>query len=885
MATSQPCDVKLDVYGAAEALNRATGAQTGTVSEPTIGSASAPTVMVGRGLHIVVVTTPAIGDPPEALGVPPETLCSYNVTLHITGEGEGNLTGDWDLGGLLLLDVGAAGSRYQGGLGYAEGRLPTFVTPPADYADLRIMQGSCSCLTGDGRSMMPAIDGIIEDGLPADATAAKRRPHLLALTGDQIYSDDVATPLLPHLAAIGARLLNAQTTETVPIPGATSTPVPVTMDALPAGRRLKLARITAGTTTDDGDDHLIGFGEFAAMYLLSWTGRLDGRLPGLTQPIWPTATSLTVLDNNRFDALPTDNPPVALSKTLWETQPKSPAEALLTPLYAPEGAKQLAKLLDEFPVRRRDAAQAGDEGENVRRALANVPTLMICDDHEVTDDWFINGAWRARVLASPLGLAIVRNSLVAYVLFQAWGNTPEAFATPGTPEAQFLELVPQLFTGSEVPDSATCKKIDTLLGLDDPTGTGTSPRIAFNYHVDLAGARLVVLDTRNHRDYGTPNGPPGLLTQQALDAQLPISLTDDVPLLIIVSPAPVLGPRVMEELLLPIYTRWLDIAHMATMSDDLTPALGYDQRKPVGDLLIDVEQWASRPASFERFLARASRCPRVVFLAGDVHFAASFVMDYQRFDVPAADGGVPSLDPPAPTATSRLVNFTSSPLHNEWPKAIPALVRTVGLIESLEPFGYNGARLGWTKLTPAVFTATDDVASDEPRTLRARLLREPVILPTNGWNNVHAIRHPEWAYQVAPLRDTRTDDVRFASLQPLGFTQALGPAVSDPPLTGDSWVESGGPYETASLLHAANLDGAAVTRTLVFQNNVGLVTFSRPGPTGPLSAAMTLYFVRPYPASVDERPGPYVVHETQLEPSPLDAPTQLGPLPSTPAGG
>ena len=28
----------------------------------------------------------------------------------------------------------------------------------------------------------------------------------------------------------------------------------------------------------------------------------------------------------------------------------------------------------------------------VRRALANIPTYMMCDDHNVTDDWYLDGA-------------------------------------------------------------------------------------------------------------------------------------------------------------------------------------------------------------------------------------------------------------------------------------------------------------------------------------------------------------------------------------------------------------------------------------------------------------------------------------------------------------
>ena len=113
--------------------------------------------------------------------------------------------------------------------------------------------------------------------------------------------------------------------------------------------------------------------------------------------------------------------------------------------------------------------KAGDDGDKVRRALANIPVLTICDDHEVTDDWFITGAWRARVLGSTLGRSMIRNALLAYVLFQAWGNTPDAFATPGTPEAQLLALVPTLFPGTgAAPDPGVAPQIDHLLGLGRP---------------------------------------------------------------------------------------------------------------------------------------------------------------------------------------------------------------------------------------------------------------------------------------------------------------------------------------------------------------------------------------------------------------------------------
>src|SRR5580700_5763683 len=79
VATSQSCGVRLDVYGATAVLNRATGAQTGTVTATVAGTASRDTVRVGGALHIAVVTAPIAG-------VPPDTVCSYNVTLNVQGD-------------------------------------------------------------------------------------------------------------------------------------------------------------------------------------------------------------------------------------------------------------------------------------------------------------------------------------------------------------------------------------------------------------------------------------------------------------------------------------------------------------------------------------------------------------------------------------------------------------------------------------------------------------------------------------------------------------------------------------------------------------------------------------------------------------------------------
>ena len=67
----------------------------------------------------------------------------------------------------------------------------------------------------------------------------------------------------------------------------------------------------------------------------------------------------------------------------------------------------------------------------VRRALANISTFMMFDDHEITDDWNLNPSWRTRVFTSPLGKSIVRNGMLAYALFQDWGNQADRYNRTG----------------------------------------------------------------------------------------------------------------------------------------------------------------------------------------------------------------------------------------------------------------------------------------------------------------------------------------------------------------------------------------------------------------------------------------------------------------------
>ena len=105
--------------------------------------------------------------------------------------------------------------------------------------------------------------------------------------------------------------------------------------------------------------------------------------------------------------------------------------------------------------------------------------------------------------------------------------------------------------------------------------------------------------------------------------------------------------------------------------------LGIGSLMPFGDLFLDVEQWSARSVAFERFLNRVTRCPQIVILAGDVHYAASFTTNYQRYTVPALQGGVPPADPPPRSTISRIVHFTASAIRNAWDPKETTFIRSI----------------------------------------------------------------------------------------------------------------------------------------------------------------------------------------------------------------
>ena len=170
----------------------------------------------------------------------------------------------------------------------------------------------------------------------------------------------------------------------------------------------------------------------------------------------------------------------------------------------------------------------------VRRALANLPTYMIFDDHEVTDDWYLTLEWCRSVLGKPLGRRLVMNALAAYAVFQAWGNTPDQFADADAdvdadsdsdrrpPGRRLLDALTR-WRGLGDGDA----DIERLLGIpavaditahDPPQLVAPAGAIDWFYRVTTPGYEVLVLDGRTQRAYpgASEVDRPALLSDAAM---------------------------------------------------------------------------------------------------------------------------------------------------------------------------------------------------------------------------------------------------------------------------------------------------------------------------------------------------------------------------------
>ena len=883
------------------------------------------TLRVGDKLHLTVVML-KLPDPRALLA---SRLYSYNITLTSNRDGQQH-----DLKSLgLLQDRADNGTNVKGqlSLGYAPNRLPGFSLPPAALTDLRIAHGSCRRINHELEDGQAWVD----DMIAATVADPDRRLHQLLLTGDQIYADDVAQPLLPQLLLRGAQLLGVD--EFLPTrwpENATGTHVawhPADRQHFPPAMRHQLIESEARFTTVDAAQHLISFGEFAAMYLFIWCNELwdlqaladfddlftefiDQReADGVTPPVLPAnwgaifkkrmfrltdeddgivrtnvrdeieiedvhlekflrfmfitlpraelrralkahdandptdvlgdgtprrPVDPAVLDHNKLNALPEGDWAVfpklyAFVQTLTEEELVRFRQFIRQLQSAFGGQFKTVK-----STRKKQVQQFYASLPKVRRALANVPTYMMFDDHEVTDDWNLNPLWRDRVLTAPLGRTIVRNGMLAYALFQGWGNDPEKFRQGK--HQQLLTLAAQLFaTSTHEAQQAIGDQLDPLFGLNQRDMANNDDQLSWHYTVRGPKHLLLALDNRTRRTFVSRYGPPGNMGDKALAQQIPAGpLPAGLEVVIVICSLPVFAPSSFDELIAPLSYRMFDTISYMKHRDSVLKGMP-------GTAPDAIEGWPNAPVSQEALLKRLEPYRRVVLLSGDVHYSASVEVSYWK---------------KGDTQPARFVQLISSGLRNIMPSYIHLADRHFARAQSLTRSTLGNERLGWN--TAAADLLTLPAGAPVVPVLKARLRQSPVLLPTTGWpagTTIHTAA--DWAWRARVMADTRPDNDRPEAARP----DVLNAGNTD--LRADDFLAG---YRQILQRHASQLSKMSHGRQVLFANGLGLIRFAlsnvpgNPGQFLKVQHQLFTVFAGAQPPSDPRRAELYTLHEAVL---------------------
>ena len=530
------------------------------------------TIQAGKNVYISLIHIS-----PETGAFPINELLGYNLCFE-------NGVETLDLGSFGLLSPTHPHSIVYENLAY-----PTFTIREGTPSNT--LYGSCRKLHGLGKDTFVEADKTI-----ASSAIKSSRPSSLFLMGDQIYADDVADPLFKIITRFGKELIGQEDLGSV---DARLNEDPFRHGLQQINGRQYITEHFCKFTSRKASNHLLSFSDYAAMYLLSWSPSL-----------WELAHK------------------EGMFNTFQEALEKNEIYFAFKDPHTKGHTSERKQLQNRYQSQMKELAKLEEALYAARRVLANTPTYMMFDDHDITDDWNLTQDWKTSVWNAPLGRHVISNGLASYWLFQGWGNEPDTFSHFGNTMQTYLH---SLQPGS-LPHS---NWIHSLWNYDSW------------HYISPTAPKALFLDTRTQRGYadkpisvkvGTrideEQESPNLLKREgwnlASDKLIASGWKTGDPL-ILVSPSPLYGIGLIENFLhdymLPLSTFGLPVQSN-----------------------FDLEAWKYNGKGFSDFLYQVaawnpSAC---MILSGDVHSASSV-----QSDITFEDG-----------RSLNIHQFTSSPIKN-----------------------------------------------------------------------------------------------------------------------------------------------------------------------------------------------------------------------------
>ncbi|SBS28103.1 PhoD-like phosphatase [Marinomonas aquimarina] len=296
-------------------------------------------------------------------------------------------------------------------------------------------------------------DGLAQADHHLSHTPMEHWPSMLVLSGDQVYADDVAGPMLSAIRQSIALLgiseeqlpCSDKCLATEPFFYNREALLPLTELSDEVKQQFFKGKKKPVFTTDTAHNHLISFAEVICMYLLVW------------------------------------------SPTLWKYLSLELPDSLTDEAHK-------ARFLEE----RKAIEDFVSTLPQVQRVLAHLPTAMMFDDHDVTDDWNLTADWETTAYGHALSKRIIGNALTGYLLCQGWGNNP------GQYDQAFLNQAQRAIQSTE--GGAKDDFIETLLSYEQ-----------WHYQWDTEPKLVVLdTRTRRWRSEQNFNHPSGLMDWEAI---------------------------------------------------------------------------------------------------------------------------------------------------------------------------------------------------------------------------------------------------------------------------------------------------------------------------------------------------------------------------------
>jgi hypothetical protein len=479
---------------------------------------------------------------------------------------------------------------------YPPYRLPTFYRGFSATGAAKLLHGSCRKLHAPGDDAMIDADAHVasQASLLRPSSEQLGRPTFMLLTGDQIYADDVYPDRLgPTVSELGELLLGyyERMPDTSETPEVARGRFPSLLDGAERERAL------LGEPRDDGSllNPATGFS-----YDRDLSHTSDPHNNAATRSVSAGRPSHHLMSLGEF---------MAMYLLMW------------SPSLSRHG-RYRDDLGHAYDVRLPAVVAA-------RRLLANVPTYMMIDDHEVTDDLAITQAQWEAMATSRLGRWVVANGRTAVWLCQLYGVGPASAGNVIEPNlTNYRDAARAAFPADG--EAATSAPDAYNRARDDYSWNIIAYHGGFSYRTPTFPP-VYMMDTRTQRELGTES--PALLSSDALAGLASYARsvrrnrwTSACPLLV-VSPAPVLGITVIEE---------------------------FFQRQVPINLARDPEAWSLNGSCYSEMLdtLMAGGHTNAVIFSGDVHYGFVIGGDWTKTDLDGESSSV------------HIIQLTSSALCN-----------------------------------------------------------------------------------------------------------------------------------------------------------------------------------------------------------------------------